>query len=462
MFVLEGEIHSWHIPGTPHTRRWATLAMTFEEIRNYTKIDYWDSLKQSGNQRPLVKPHVKKLKTAYREGKMVPASISLSLTPEQRDRLRVSGNRFSLELSEEDRVPLTDGQHRTHALNELMAELLAGRDRLPEVDQENLQTSIEQILSMAFPVTLHIDGDTVTDFLALQEGRAVDKAQMTSMKASRLEPGSKGYIAMQIATLLDNAKEGPFTGTIRFGGQENAILPVSTLCAASSSDLATSLIGTAAIMQKYPKVQPKHINEIASWIYRSIQVGKPEIINSGKILTPPVAKGTKGAATMFVGVLNCVLFRFCVQGHFGRKFGPEEETHLLASLKSLDANVDGSFSSALKREYLALFAGEYFKPMEESHNLQMHEGIPLTLLEILPPSTFGISPIPGQTRGRGRPRKIVHTLEHSTQTQLPLEPEPKSEPEPIVKPAKSAARPKESVSSLEEEKPKKTPAKKKK
>jgi hypothetical protein len=111
--------------------------------------------------------------------------------------------------------------------------------------------------------------------------------------------------------------------------------------------------------------------------YKAIRDLAPEVFESGKPLTLIGNGGTKGSATMLLGVAACYLYA-----------GPDSSPARVAeAAKALNENTERNFSGPVKRGYLARFVRAYF----ESDKCNKHEGIPVGLIKTLSSSAFAVT-----------------------------------------------------------------------
>src|SRR5262249_15115626 len=153
--------------------------------------------------------------------------------------------------------------------------------------------------------------------------------------------------------------------TIRFDSRGVQTLPISTLCSAGASDIATSLVGLARVGVK---VGVKDAAKLAGALVAAYQAIKAYdeahedefgLLETGKVLTPIGNDGKRGQATMMVGLATCLVYRCGVSGHEAPT--DNDLAKLVAAAKvTLGRDVEGNFSGPDKRKLMGRFADAFF------------------------------------------------------------------------------------------------------
>jgi len=375
---LQAPIYTWELNG--HSRRFAQVVTTYAIAKELYQARRYNALTGKGEQRQNMEPHARKLAVAMWDGVYTPTPISVGLSKKHRESLVFSkDNRsFTLEVNSEDPLPLTDGDHRLAGIHKLYKEAKENLKRSKtDEDKKKYDAAVKAIESLPISATLHIDGDTQWDFVNLQQGRPVDRAHMLSLNIQQKRYDDPSYkLAFETAKTLAKDEESPYFGQIRFDSRGIAPLPLSTLVAKGSSDIGTSLLGLARVGET---LKAEDLASAITTVYKALKKSAPAVLESGKPLTTIANGGTKGSATMLIGVATCYVFA-------GR---PKDLTPLIEAAQELNEDLAGNFSGPTKRAYLRKFAQAYFKKKDN-----LHEGIPTELVEKLSASTFAITRLP--------------------------------------------------------------------
>lgn len=394
--TLEGQVHTWTLDKTgENVRKYTTVTIPFGLAREVFKADKFNANTGRGEQRDLVPPQVRALRTAMLNGTYTPTPVSIGLRPRHREAMVLDGDTVKLPIYQGDQLPQTDGQQRFGALAEIWKLAKeAGDDEM-----------LKLVEAAPITATINLDGDTKEDFINLQLGRSVDASHMLSLKvkAGLLGDKEKGgmKIAFGAAKVLADNPDSPFAKLIRFDSKAGTTavskLPITTLAAKGTSDLATSLFGLARVGGDEADAGKLAYSVVAA--YNAIKDKHPELLEEGMPLTPPTEGGTKGSATMIVGLGVCLAYRLKMQG----LELPEQadlDKLVKAAKKTLKNSTRGNFSSQTKRELMREFAGELFHDLRDKDTF--HEGIPVGLLRTLSCSTFAVSPLPKEVSPRTR------------------------------------------------------------
>jgi hypothetical protein len=395
--LLRGHLQVWRIG--EHERLYADVNIPYQHAVKIIIPNRYEALSGRGEQRELQPAWSKKLSRAMLEGSYTPTPITASLRPEHKRCLTIDRDKGKYELQLGERtLAETDGQHRMDAIRRIRQDVSDKVSTTSDKElKKSLETQLKQIDSLPIVVRIFFDGDARQDFLRLQLGRAADRAQMFSMRVSTKESDPMQARAWEIGKVLHNTEDSPFKNTLRFDSVGN-LIPISSLCARGGSDSSTSLVGLAKVSDQTPKV-------LASYVimaYKAIQQSTPGLLARGHVLTTIGNGGKKGSATMMIGLGICLAYRLAQEN----KDQPDaaDLQHLVETVRSTMADeVEGSFSGSQKRMLMGRFARSYFADQQN-----LHDGVPLGLLQIIPPSAYDADPLP--KRPRGRP-KVVQPVE---------------------------------------------------
>lgn len=359
-----------------------------------------------GQQRELVKAHVKKLKGELEDGNFTPTPVSASLDKRHRDKLTLNPDgTFALVVDSDDPLLQTDGGHRYEALKLVVADLAEQLARATdEQERAKLARWLKQAREVPITVTVYFDGNPAKDFVNLQAGRPVDASHLKSLSIhAGMAVSESERRSHDIARALNKAAGSPFHNTVKFDSRGALPLPISTLTAKSAGDLSVSLVGLAklgiAAEKDVPFLAKAVVDAYAALVKLNATQGDDGLLAYGKFLTPISNSGSKGSSTMLVGVGLCLAYRLVAL-----KKAAADESDLARLAEAADAvlnkKVAGSFSGPQKRALIGRFAKEFFADLTEPR----HQGVPVPLLKVLPPSAFGVAPLPKEPKP-AKPKK---------------------------------------------------------
>lgn len=382
MHTLKGDVITWSLFG--HERRLALLSVPLGTLLRVIRTTPYDAATGRGEQRELVESHSRHLFREAEVGNYTPAPLAAGLSQAHLPNLRLDGGKFELDVDEKRPLPLTDGGHRVDMLGRALKEAYErlqgarGQDGYQRMNEE-----LNAMVNLPVPLTLYLDGDTQRDFVNLQMGRPVDKAQLLSLRAQKFLKDPTLKLAWLTARRLDE-QDGPFKGRIRFDTHSEGVgaMPVTTLCARTSSDLGTSLVGTATLAAKLGVKAPGDLASLVNACARAVEKHAPGASEPGKALTPPDRKGTKGAATMLVGIANCALWLLQ-----GTKLGRPQAEKVGVAARSIDVPIQKAFPASFKRQLLGAYAHELFSDWPGAKT----GGVPDGLLEALSHGSFNLT-----------------------------------------------------------------------
>src|SRR5579883_3385856 len=292
---LTGKVRVWDVnPEFP--REFIEVTLPYGVARRVVKAEPFRATTGRGEQREVAPAHAKRLAGAMEDGTYTPTPIAVGLRPRHRKGLAVKDGVATLTLADGDHLPSLDGNHRMTGLEELRAAADKAGDRV----------FVDRVDRQPVTVVVHLNGDTQQDFVRLQAGRAVDAAHMLSMRVRHgLLGGARqgpAEAAVEAARALNDTNGSPFQKQVRFDSCGLYPIPITTLCAAGSSDQATSLVGLAKVCKGLPAAK---MAAFVTEVVRALREDAPELVAGGMPLTPP-PDGTKGSATMLIGVATCV------------------------------------------------------------------------------------------------------------------------------------------------------------
>jgi hypothetical protein len=396
--TLTGPVLTWCLFN--HVRKFSNITLTYAQLKQWAKATAYNAETGKGEQRHSKDSHVKKLRKAMEDGEYTPTSFALGLRPKHRKSLTIDDKKqtFTLEFDPNERdgrLVNTDGNHRLTVLEGVEASWRKSLAETEDKEQKDIiEGWLENLNNLPIPVILHLDGDPQTDFTRLQLGLSVDSTHMLSLRGRKGELGDEVKSALGIAVELNNCENGPFEGLIRLdskpvpSGSVLKPIPLSTLCARGASDLATSLVGLARIGNSFG-MDAEGLSLMVGEAYGLLCDHAKDLQKQGKILQPPKMGGTKGSATLYVGLGLLLAYR---TGYLGKKEPEKDDRDRLVEIarQTLDEEVDGDFSAQRKRALMAEFAREFLSDLEDD----FHEGLPKNLLLELSASAFGVKELP--------------------------------------------------------------------
>lgn len=371
--AIEADVQTWAVG--QHSRRFLSVTLPYRLARLAFRPELYDAMKGRGEQRPEIAAHVRHLSREMATGSFTPTSVSANLRRQHQKAVRYEFGRAYLGVDPGDPLPLTDGQQRFGAMRTLA-------DAAAKAGDTDL---LKQILDLPVSAVVHIDGNSQADFIALQAGRQVDAAHLMSLRAQQNLLAGKDaddvVLAQKVAKVLNAEVASPFSKFIRFDARGCGPIPITTVCARSASDLGVSLVGLAKVGRAAGVTDPKALAGYVIAAWKAVSQA-PGLVGQGYPLCPP-PDGTKGGATLLVGLGVCLAYRMKADGK-PQPDADDLDRLLEAALAAFMTPLAGGLSSADKRALLKAFAQDYLGACGP-----MHHGVPLELQQILAPSAFG-------------------------------------------------------------------------
>ena len=306
--VIEAKLNTWMLFG--NERKFITVTVPFEVAADIFKPMLYNGKSGRGEQREIHEAHRRKLQKEMANGTYTPTPVSVGTHKSHREAMVVVDDVVTLEVEKATALPLTDGGHRFAAIHQILEGLVSRQKAAKaEGEQQILSGQIEQVYKLPVTAIIYLDGDPQTDFVNLQAGRAVDTSHLLTMKIRRnMGTAPELTAAFEIVKALADSESGPYVGQVRFDSRGLMPLPISSLCSKSASDLSTSIVGLSRVCGK---LKPKEVAKIVNDLYATLKADSPEVLEYGKVLTPISEGGTKGSATMFIGVAICLIHDYC-------------------------------------------------------------------------------------------------------------------------------------------------------
>ncbi len=423
--TLEGRVHNWSLFGA--TRAFGLVCLPYGEAREVFRVFRFNGLTGKGEQRETVASHVRKIEKEIRDSKFTPTPISVGLRKTHLVDLKLTKEGMFL-LPVEDKqaaLPMTDGQHRFEGIEAILEDLRQRhKQEKDEARKQILDTQINEVLALPIAATIHFDGDPQIDFINLQAGRSVDAAHMLTLKIRRqalTEPAMA--LAFEVARELSTNEESPYHNQIRFDSRGISPLPISTMCARGSSDLSTSLVGLAKVGHDQ---KPEWLAHVVIEVFKAFKEHCSELLEYGKVLTPIANAGTKGSATVLIGVAISVAF-----DALSREDKSLDLTRVIETASNhLNVQVEKSFAGGMKRALMHEFGQPFFSSCDAE---DLHHGIPVKLIQLLSASCYGIPPLPKEDKPP-KPAKTASPVTAEKRTpKKGAAPEPKTTPKADAK-----------------------------
>jgi hypothetical protein len=362
--TFELEVHSFG------NRSYGVVTLPFSDAQRYFKSEKYSAANGYGEQREIVGSHVKYLEREMANGFFTPSTVTVGLNDTQRSRVKQEGKIASFELLDNETLATLDGGHRLEALG-----------RLAEKDTQ----------AKDYPVTALVlfNGNTKKDFLNLQLGRQVDKSHILSLSVQEKLVNDKYQslfsVALDIARQVATDTESPFYNQVRFDSSGVSGFPVTTVTSKSSSDIGTSLVGAAKVLEVIKK-DATWYSKLFVEVFQLLKEKIKSAMEVGMVLCPPPS-GTKGAATMFVGLTNLVAYRLHLLDR--NSFTDYDKDAFIKAVKiTLDKPVKGNFSGPAKRSMLGDFADKLFADCLDG--VDSYYGVPRELVKLFSTSAFDL------------------------------------------------------------------------
>ncbi len=387
------------VVGMKKNRRFFQTTVKFGEIRHFVERRLYNGATGKGEQRAIVPANVTRLTKAIREDNYTPTSWSLSLKKEHLEAAVIddSGN-ITVTVSEDSPVPIMDGGHRDTSYERIYEEIEKS------LEDASDRSALELIENQDVPLVVYLDGDPKTDFLNLNSGKAIDSAHLLSLQIRRGEVKGQDKdslkFGLEVAKLMssDKPEKSWLTNYILFDSRKDKApklaMPITTVLGRGSSDIACSMVGGARLAIEFDR-DAAWLAAVYKTVYDKILSDAPELLKPDRVLTPP-PDGTKGGATLLLGIGNCVAY------YMGRRdtnaLSDDEVESLITAVKhNFDVPARGNTSADKKRQAIGSFAMEYFAEYNAEEEEATHEGIPMGLVTSLSAGTFGVSKLPKKT-----------------------------------------------------------------
>lgn len=375
----------------------------YKKIRRYFKPLQYNAKTGEGVQRKLIDKWVKKIKSEMSKGRYSPTIAYATVEQIHHDKGLVTVHHRKVKITGDINYPisLTDSQHRFAAMEKIRAE------------SAKMQWKID---AQPIMVQVNLNTNPVEDFLNYQKGRPTDKTHVLSMKITKgmLEDNKKEIYqnALKIAECLNSDPKSPFYNNILLETGGTGRIPLKSIMGDNASDFSTSLIAGGRIIQ-LTKLSVEDITQSIINSYDLLIKNSPHLFEQHKLLClPSKGQGTKGAATIIIGV-GCLAAY--AQYHFGHEDFFENDDNVAEFLDCCEEvftrNANNNLSGPSKRQIMGEFARALFKNTPED---VCWDGIPKELLTLIGTSAYNAKGLP-KTKSAPRKKKTKVTLEELTQ-----------------------------------------------
>lgn len=404
-FKLTGKVISFRVQPDHAPREYILVPeMPFGQARVSLDVKVFSGLatKDEGFQREVTESHRNKLKKAMMEQTFTPTVWAASVRQAHLDNATRENGHITFEVTPEHKLDHSDGNHRKQALCLI-------RKAYEEAKNEGDQAAMDWLDQIPISVQIFLDPEKLNmDFVNQQKGLQIKKAQLESMelKAGVYPPQlqKQKRLAHDIGILMFRNTKSFLHGQISFDSKVDATFSINVLSAHGASVMGSKLYGGAIIAHNENK-KAKWMSDMYVTAYEAFheygeketveevenEVSLPRLFTPGMVLCPPKHGGKKGGAEMLLGIGNMLAAR-CVL--LGQDEASEDDLKLLVDCaeKVYDEPADGNLSDPRKRDFLQLFAREFFKDVIEEKELEEYQGIPQWLLDTFSYSTFQLKP----------------------------------------------------------------------
>lgn len=413
MHTIKGKLVTFGLTDN-HTegRHYIIVNTNFHTLRKYFKTEVYDALTGTGEQRESEKRHVSKLENAFSNGQYTPALFTAAIAADTQ--ITIDNNNVTIELDEENPLPLIDGGQRLDALENIR-------------QGTNTPRSVD---NLAIPLMVLLDPDQrKADFINLQSGRAVSRSHLLSMQIDQSLMDDKKLqtfnLAKELVKRLHLDDDSPWRGQVNFGAIAGGNLVFNTLASPRKGGLITSLYGSAQLLKSMDFTVDRWISEFKC-LYKFIG-SQTNCMTKGKLLNNP--DGPKGCASLFIGVVNVWSYYLYLRGILEAK--PKDKELLLDSLRVFDQDVSGDLSTRRQALLMGAFAQAVFNyiSQEEDSPIGTHFDIPIGLMTVTSESSFAVQKMPvplAEKKKRGR--KAAAPATSNSNDTLPSVIPPSAEP----------------------------------
>jgi hypothetical protein len=383
---IEAPVRLWDLV-EDNTREYVTAEMTYGDAAAVIKADRFNAATGRGEQRQVVDSHAAFLADEMLSGNFTPTPVAAHMRASHRKAAVIADGVLTLDVSSDDPLASTNGNHRFEALGRIHRQAVAAGD----------EALAARVLRLPVTVTVYMDGSSQRDFVTLQAGKKIDGSHLFAIKVRQgmFDGPNKDHVklAVDIARELDKREGSPYQKQIRFDSKGLQPLQVKSLCDMGAGGLGTSLVGLAkvgALSGRRPK--PDALADLVVRAVNAVRDRAPELLAQDMPLTPP-PDGTVGSATMGVGLGVVLAYRLAAAGA-DAPTDADLDALAAAAREACGRPVAGKFSAADKRELMGKLAEACLADLQEP----AHQGVPVRLLTTLSCSTFAVGRLPAALR----------------------------------------------------------------
>jgi hypothetical protein len=416
-YVLTGKINNHSLNG--HSREFVSLVLPFSTAKRVFRPYKYDANNDVGEQRGEVTSQIRLLSKELENGHYTPAPVHAGVYDVHTKVMERHGDEVT--ISWEDRIPplpLTNGQQRFCAIQALLDKAIKAGDTAKQ----------DLINSCPIPILLLLDGNTKEDFIHLQLGKKVDASQLCSMKIATGRFKEKDLalmnLCMQAARRLDTDCKSPLHKSIKFDSNPLRYMPINTLISNGASDNACSLYGFAKLAVNAEDADGVLIANTITECYNKLFDAEPRLFDPKFLLCPP-PDGTKGGATLMVGIASLYFYKQLVlEQHEDNYWWVNLDESLVTHAKThFLKTAGGNLSGPIKRQIMGRFALDFFedlwtppldtdgKSVVDQLPVRPYDCIPTPLVELWGTSCLNLKPFPK----KGDKSKTVKTEVEETE-----------------------------------------------
>jgi len=372
---LKGVVQTWNLTEDPtKSRKYLVVNTNFGTYFKYFQAYRYEIETGEGEQRHNKVSKINKLRKAIIDGTYTPTPMSASVL-ENTNVVIDDKNRATIQLDENNKLAITDGDHRYAALSEIRKE-------------DSLRRKVD---NLPITITLYLDhSKRKEDFVNLNMGFAVNRNHLLNLQidSGKIDPKKDSYYktVRSLAIKLNKDTVSPFKDLVQFSA-EKAPLSFSILATTRSGELIQSLYTTAKFMEKCNLSEGEIINSLIGfhgWLSKNSIA-----LTSGKLLEFP-PDGARRSASLFLGVFNTWIYYLYLNN---RKQPVAKDYKILkGALPNIEEDRAGDLSTKRCPNVLKEFAQCLFNEMSEDEDCRFafHHGLPVSLLVMSSCSSFGV------------------------------------------------------------------------
>jgi DNA-sulfur modification-associated len=371
---LKGLVQTWNLTEDPaRGRKYIVTNTNYGTYFKYFQAYRYNVENQQGEQRENKSIKVKKLKDAIINGTYTPTSVSASIL--ENTAIAIDGNKATIQLDENNKLAIVDGDHRFAALSQIRQD-------------DNLRRKVDNL-----PITavIYLEPERrKEDFVNLNIGFAVNRNHLLNlqMDSGKLDSKKAPYykIARELALRLNKDTISPFKDLIQFS-TEAAPLSFSILSTIRSGSLIQSLYTTTKFIEKCGYTQSE-VFDLLIGFHQWLDKNSSALAEDKLLEFPP--NGARGSASLFLGIFNVWLYYIYLNNR--KQPSPKDYKALKGAIHNVEVDRAGDLSTKRCCETLRLFSQDLFSAMaeDEDSKIAFHHGLPVSLLINSSCSSFAV------------------------------------------------------------------------